>query len=494
MVEDQFEQNLILAAEDCDPGTFNEIHRFSKSDARIISKLTAHGPVLLQGGRGSGKSALLIEASSKLFPQNREGNAIGIYLSLRHLPLLRSSGRDYEAIFCKLLIDRIKNILVEVDLEFNAEPAIGSIQTAIAQLSSQVGKRIVLMFDDAAHIGRETSLAEFFDIFRTLSSSTVSCKATIYPGVTQFGTRFDVYNDATVVEVTRREDQQGFDQQFLQVIEARFPKLKTFAPTASDLSLEQVAGFLGQTVLGNMRAFVFLCNHLEESAEQSLGLNLLGQSLLDLTSNYYWPLLEEVSPKLGKYTPMVDPARAIASTLFQECGFAEKRFVLVHRDIVASLSKPFEILEYVGFIARRDVSRGLKSGGRGTRYALSPCILLESIRGKRLTSDLFDRWRRDRDEPVEFHVKGSKLTSVELPQMGQTDELAILQEPIDTLRKSNAYPYGLTDHMISTLKSAGINTVKEVDDTPDEKLDALPYIGVVKVKRIRNVVGQAVWM
>ncbi|HEX5411332.1 MAG TPA: hypothetical protein VFZ27_05675 [Terriglobia bacterium] len=494
MAEEQYEQNLILAAEDCDQETFDKIHKFSRSDDRIISKLIAHGPVLLQGGRGSGKSALLIEAFSKLFPQNPEGSAIGIYLSLRHLPLLRSSGKDYETIFCGLLIERIRALLREVPLEFNAEPVVGSIQSAIAQLSSDVGKRIVLMFDDAAHIGRETSLAEFFDIFRTLSSSTVSCKATIYPGVTQFGTRFDVYNDATVVDVTRREDQKGFDRQFLEVIEARFPKLKEFAPTASDLNLEKVAGFLGQSVLGNMRAFVFLCNAIQESAEQSLGFNLLTQSLLDLTSNYYWPLLEEVSPKLGKYTPMVEPARQIANTLFQECGTSGKRFALVHRDVIARLSKPFEILEYVGFTARRDVSRGLKSGGRGTRYALSPCILLEFIQGKRLTSDLFDRWRNDREEPFEFHVKGDKLAGVLLPEMVHTGELAILQEPIEKLGKSNAYPYGLTQNMMETLKSAEINTVRDLAETPDDKLDALPYIGPAKVKRIRNVVGQAVWM
>jgi hypothetical protein len=494
MPEELHEQTLILAAEDCDPQTFGQIHRFSKNDARIVSKLVAHGPVLLQGGRGSGKSALLIEASNKLFPQNRDGNALGIYLSLRHLPLLRSSGKDYETIFCGLLIDRIKKVLDGAWLQFDAEPGIGSVQTAIAQLSSRVGRRIVLMFDDAAHIGRETSLAEFFDIFRTLSSSTVSCKATIYPGVTQFGTRFDVYNDATVVDVTRREDQQGFDQQFLEVIEARFPRLKDVARTASELSIEEVAGFLGESVLGNMRAFVFLCNEIEESAEQSIGFNILGQTLLKLTTNYYWPLLEEVSPKLGKYTPMVEPARQIAQTLFQECGSTGRRFALVHREIISKLSKPFEILECVGFITRRDVSRGLKSGGRGTRYALSPCILLESIQGKRLTSDLFDRWRHDRDEPVEFHVRGNRLAGIPVPQPDFTRELAILEEPIEKLRKSNAYPYGLTDHMIGTLKEAGRITVKDLAETPDEQLDALPSIRPAKVKRIRNVVGQAVWM
>jgi hypothetical protein len=46
MVEEQSEQNLILAAEDCDSSTFRAIHRFSKNDDRIISKLVAHGPAL----------------------------------------------------------------------------------------------------------------------------------------------------------------------------------------------------------------------------------------------------------------------------------------------------------------------------------------------------------------------------------------------------------------------------------------------------------------
>src|SRR5271170_1833110 len=130
MPEELYERSLILAAEDCDPDTFAAIHRFSRNDARIISKLLAHGPVLLQGGRGSGKSALLIEASKRLFPQNGNATAIGIYLSLRHLPLLRSSGKDYEAIFCRRLIDRIQEVLGQVGLEFDADPAVGSIKAA----------------------------------------------------------------------------------------------------------------------------------------------------------------------------------------------------------------------------------------------------------------------------------------------------------------------------------------------------------------------------
>ena len=93
----------------------------------------------------------------------------------------------------------------------------------MTDLAQTLKRRIVLMFDDAAHIGREASLAEFFDVFRTLSSSAVSCKATIYPGVTNFGNRFDVFNDATVVDVIRDEDQPGFAALFADVVRARYP-------------------------------------------------------------------------------------------------------------------------------------------------------------------------------------------------------------------------------------------------------------------------------
>jgi hypothetical protein len=82
--------SLILAAEDCPADKFEEMHYFSKQEQRFITNLIAHGPVLLKGARGSGKSALMIEASRRMYPANELSSAFGIYISLRHLELLRS--------------------------------------------------------------------------------------------------------------------------------------------------------------------------------------------------------------------------------------------------------------------------------------------------------------------------------------------------------------------------------------------------------------------
>jgi len=170
--------SLILAAEDCPSEDFDQFHYFSKQEQRFMSKLIAHGPVLLKGARGSGKSALMIEASRKMYPMDTSSPVFGIYISLRHLELLRSEGEKYEKMLCQLIIDAVNKSIGKVELEivFEALPNITSLQKELSNLSSSVKKRIVIFFDDAAYIGREAPLHEFFDIFRTLSSSTISCQ------------------------------------------------------------------------------------------------------------------------------------------------------------------------------------------------------------------------------------------------------------------------------------------------------------------------------
>lgn len=489
---DANEKNLVLAAEDFEASEFRQLHRFSKNDERVIAKLVAHGPVLLQGSRGSGKSALMREAAERL-TLTSSSSALGVYLSLRHMPLLRSIGDEYQRILCELLIQKINRILELSDVRFEASPNLTSLQSGLTDLAQTLGKRLVLMFDDAAHIGREASLADFFDVFRTLSSSVVSCKATIYPGVTNFGNRFDVYNDATVVDVVRDETQPGFAELFADVVKARYPELAE-KPFASDLTLEDFSGFVGKSVLGNMRSFIFACNYVAALEERSIGLPGVGRCFLEMTTNFYWPLIDEVKPKLGKYVPVVEPAKDIADALLGECGKQQSTSVIVHRDIISRLSKAFEILEYVGFISKRESSKAMKSGGRGSRYAVNLCMLLEKIPGTRLTGDIYNKWSRSTEEAIQIHNRGALLSNVSLPDFSMDREPEIFNDPVETLRKSPAYPYGLTERMTEKLRDANILTVKDLYEAPEQRLDEIPYVGEYTVKRLKNVVAQAIWL
>lgn len=488
------EFSLILAAEECQPDRFDQIHKFSTHDRRLIRKLIAHGPVLVQGGRGTGKSALMIAASRQMAPKTPDADVLGLYVSLRYVPLLQATGEEYERQFCRWVSRQIQKVLSAVDFDFSDANDIRQLKYELSRLAEFEDKRVVLLFDDAAHIGRETSLAAFFDLFRTLSSEAISCKAAIYPGVTEFGARFDVYNDASVVDVARGPEQAGFDALFFEIMASRYPVLTKEKLTG--ITLQDLAGFLGRTVLGNVRGFVFACNDLLERVEsgETIGYNVLGKTLIRLAADYYWPLLEEVKPKLGRYVPAVDASQEIANILFQHCAATSSQSILVHRQLVARYSKSFEILEYAGFIARREASRALKSGGRGSRFSANLCNVLEKVSGSRLTKQLFDQWFEGSGNPAELHERGSAFEGIDVPEPKDVGDMAILGMGVEILAKSRSYPYGLTEQKILRLKEAGITTVGQLATASDEQLRDIDGVGDVFVDRFRSVVGQAIWM
>lgn len=491
---------LILAAEEFSDDDFRNFHSFFDYEDRIIRKLIAHGPILLRGGRGSGKSALLKEASIRINKGNST-EAFAIYVSLRYLPLLRYTEREYERYLCKLLNDQIKRVLrINYPLvNFDSENSVGDLQMELTELSLQINRRIVILFDDAAHIGRGTSLKDFFDIFRTLSSNSISCKAAIYPGVTEFGSRFDVLNDASVIDIARSEEASSFGPFFTDVIKKRY-KNRLPLSVFKNLSQEDVATFLGRAVTGNVRAFIFACNDLaEDIGEKNIGLPDIEATIKHLAADYYWPLLDEVEPKLGPYEPLVSPARDLAEKLFtivKDAMMANPSYgpsCLVHRDHIERLKKLFEILEYAGFIVKREASRALKSGGRGARYALNLCNLIEIFSPSRLTAEMFKNWMMHDREFAQIY-KGGELDSITLPQVDPNKDLSILDKPIEILKRSKAYPYGLTEHRIDSLLQHGFITVGQLADASNEEILSVDEIGVAWLERIRNVVGQAVWM
>ena len=252
---------------------------------------------------------------------------------------------------------------------------------------------------------------------------------------------------------------------------------------------------LGVAVLGNMRSYIYSCNQLVTSINGSSSITLtnVAEAFKQLANNYYWPLLEEIEPKLGVYEPMIAPAQKIAEIFFEKGGEKSERSIIVLREICQRLNKPLEILEYAGFIARKEVSRAMKSRGRGTRYVLNLCNITEKLEHGRITPQMQEKWLTFKDDALEFH-RGSELYKLELPEQLPEQELDILKKEITILKKSNAYPYGLTDYMVTLLQQNDIRFLKDLVNTSDSKLLRFDKIGPQTLKRIRSSVNQAIWM
>jgi hypothetical protein len=484
------EQAHFLAAEECPPNEFVARHTFDDHDERLIRSLMSHGPVLIRGGRGAGKSALMIEAARRL---KLDKERLGIYLSLRYLPLLKTTGDEYIHTLVGLAAKEIARQAIEIG--FLGVPVCSTLEqlkTALIDLSRESNRRIVLLFDDPAHIGREASLDEFFDSFRMLSSAEVSCKASIYPGVTQFGVRFDVFNDATVIDVSKDERVAGYDEFFLSVLRKRKPEIQSVIAQIKNTTPASVAGFIGRSVLGNMRSFVIALEKLE-TIGPSDNINVLTRLLIDMSGEHFWGLIEEVIPKLGRYEPLGETSRQLAEVIFALAGEHRTPNVVVRRDICQSYAKPLEILEYVGFIAKREASRAVK-GGRGPRYRLNLSLLLENVKNKKLSTELIEEWS-DTSYISPFEIAPpTKVTDILLPDLPLAKSLSILELPVERLVKSPMYTYGLTADKLQRLKGAGFLKVEDLANATDDQIDEVQSIGPSWVRRIRDLVAQAVWM
>ncbi|MCQ4161011.1 hypothetical protein NON00_13885 [Roseomonas sp. GC11] len=496
---DRSDAGLVLAAEEWPQDSFVQYHSFTTNDESVIRKLIAHGPVLIRGGRGSGKSALLLEAHRRM--QNVP-NILPVYVSLRYLPLLQADGNEYIRHFCDILSEKISSEIQKRRLNFtfgecNDE---SSLKRNLSELSQNSNRRIVLLFDDPAHIGREKSLEVFFDLFRTISSSLISCKAAIYPGVTKFGIRFDVFNDSTLVDITR-SDVSSTPNLFPEVMRLRYPRLSDRSLFSDRLLPDQFANLLGRAVVGNMRGFILACNKFQY--ERKIGIPQLNKSLLELSTDHFWPLMEEVAPKLGVYEPLVEgPARSIMEALCMHIGqslreksrlsFQDK--VLIHRNIISKYSKIMEILEYLGFVSKREASRAMRSGGRGPVFAMNICSLLEFIPTQRLTLENIRDMILNSSEPAEIHTNSNVFKNITLPDLDNNENLSILSKEISFLQKSKMYPYGLTNDMIQRLTRANLHLVSDLASISDTNLLRIEGIGRAKMNRIKNVVYQAIWM
>lgn len=63
-------------------------------------------------------------------------------------------------------------------------------------------KRIVLLFDEAAHVFSEEQQVKFFTFFKSLRDVKIACKAAVYPGITNYGKYFEKNQDAKELKIS----------------------------------------------------------------------------------------------------------------------------------------------------------------------------------------------------------------------------------------------------------------------------------------------------
>ncbi|MCX8967407.1 zinc ribbon domain-containing protein [Erwinia psidii] len=237
---------------------------------RVYSELTNKGLRTIVGPRGCGKTHMMRYAWLKC--KEQESKPFAVYVSFNRYfrlePLLSSRGgaiNQFHAwVLARILLAIVdkrsewNNSKVDPELVLNrygfkieglsqfvsrverAQPlddnetdiveniTIDKVQSVIDEIRFQAGRNFtVILMDDAALTLTPEYLLEFLDIVRSLKSTTIVPKASVYPGTTEKSPKFHEGQDSISVAVWISIDDDEYDQVMNSIAVKRVPTLST---------------------------------------------------------------------------------------------------------------------------------------------------------------------------------------------------------------------------------------------------------------------------
>lgn len=182
--------------------------------------------------------------------------------------VLSSQGSAYDEIKIKELVSLLErgsgNEMYET---YGQNLTVNHVLHAIATLSKSFGRaRAIVLLDDAALSLAEPYLIAFFEIYRLLKTETVSPKASVYPGSTQYGPTFHASHETQDIHLWLSVEDADYSTIMGEIAVRRLENLDTINPDVLEL-LKYVA-------FGVPRAYLKLVrDYLEEqgsSVQQKL--------------------------------------------------------------------------------------------------------------------------------------------------------------------------------------------------------------------------------
>lgn len=322
----------------------------------IVSDLLVHGAKLLVGPRGCGKTHLMRFAWAQSV--NDVTQPFAIYLSfnryLRLEPLLRTKSNALDLfhgwILClcylglhEAIDEHLKRGTEKVEddlwLEYSKEElgvivsrlerggalphehqeifdsmSLVMLKQAIERIARALKRnRSVVLMDDAALTLAPEYLPDFFDLFRALKASTISPKASVYPGTTEYGPRFHVAHEAEEVSAWISVEDAAYSE-LMESIGTK--RMTNYSSVPSD-----IRELFKYVAFGIPRAYLLLLHEYVKSAEQGTQqsrINTIIERFIKNKDAEYLSLIQ----KVPKFTTLIktglDLFNAMCSALAEE--------------------------------------------------------------------------------------------------------------------------------------------------------------------------------
>ena len=509
----------------------------SSRDKRIVDALKAPTPIIIEGSRGTGKSFLLRVGEAQLLQSFGADRVLPVYISFVKSSLIHTSDpQQFQHWMLARLCERIFRALYTHGLLTKADPGLsilagGSVPPSpeqsrieaiakayeesyknpgVAVDSGQVPdverfkdaiedvckalslKRLVLMFDEAAHIFRPEQQRQFFTLFRDLRSPYISCNAAVYPGVTMYGTTFQPAHDATIVELNRDVLEPDYRESMREIV-AR----QADADLMSDITRNgENFDALACAVAGNPRLLL---------KTVALAPKLNSTQVTNVLKEFYrtgiWAEHSELAERYAGHRNLVDwgrifvensviPDTTAKNELWSQQGKNESTCCFwIHRDAPEAVKESLRLMAYTGIVIKGDSGIAATRGELGTRYSLNlGCLVAPDKNPIRTLTRVAGSLTIRRFTEYGANVPSFKALADSIGKFEEPDMSSILQaqlnKPVTVL--------DITDFQKNALREVNIDTIGKALRAPEEHYQGAWQIGPKRSRRMKNAVVASV--
>jgi len=306
----------------------------------IQRKLTQVGAKLLIGPRGAGKTHYMRHAFSTC--KKNASMPLPLYVSFNHY--LRLETYLHEAsnaidifhswVLAKIVLacydeygiaseheclqsEYLEKFISDIEKQQYSDehnPIILTLSIEVTQkiiescITRENRKRAVLFLDDAALTLTKEYMVEFFDVFRSIKTSRISPKASVYPGTTQYGPRFHLGQDAEPVFIWQDVEQPEYSEFMNSLLQERF---------SQDIDIDQdINNLLIYASFGIPRAYINLIRAYQENkgkSKQSKFNSIIGERCKYLYDEY-----RSIIDKLPQYENYIEAGWVLFLKIVQE--------------------------------------------------------------------------------------------------------------------------------------------------------------------------------
>ncbi|MFB0831674.1 hypothetical protein ACEU2D_18980 [Brevibacillus laterosporus] len=385
-------------------------------------------------------------------------------------------------------------------------------------------ERMVLLFDEAAHVFSPSQQEKFFTFFKSLIHPKIACKASVYPGITTYGKYFERNHDAKELRLSWSIQEKEDITYIKKILRKRIQDFNLEYWNKLTIN-EEIIDTICVCSNGNPRFSFHIIDELQNSnafKAKNITNSLLIKSLR-IVNEGKWLEFITLSNRLVKYKEHIIEAESFLKNLIipnlrewnNKRRRAKKKLsagFYIEVSAYEKISRVLDILDYSNFISINDSKKSLGHNKYGYYISINPSLLfadlvlrgIDEIKEISVNNDNNQAYSESTYEineiinklqtiADEYHCSNSKCDFITndasftfCKKCGSKMEVTESDSLYKILRGHSLDNLNLSSKIISRLKTK-FSTIGEIYDA---KLDdiRMAYIQDVRIEKIRNTV------